>query len=290
MTGFFSGCLSADLRSSGAGSGSLARRLWLCAYAVLAFTAISGCAASGPSGASSGPRADIVTDSDEPEARKRARIRLQLASGYYEQGQTTVALDELKQAIASDPSFADAYNLRGLIYMRLNDPRLAEESFRRAVALNPRDADTLHNFGWFLCQQSRYAEADQSFAQALSSPVYGDSAKTLMARGVCQARAGQTAEAERTLARSYELDAANPITGYNLANLLYKRGEFGRAQFYIRRLNNSELANAETLWLGIRVERRLDDRVAMQQLVDQLKRRFPQSRELAAYERGAFNE
>jgi type IV pilus assembly protein PilF len=55
-------------------------------------------------------------------------------------------------------------------------------------------------------------------------------------------------------------------------------------------LNNTDYANPETLWLGIKVERRLNDDVAMQQLVGQLKRRFPQSRELAAYERGTFNE
>ena len=86
------------------------------------------------------------------------------------------------------------------------------------------------------------------------------------------------------------MDAGNPVTGYNLANLLYQRSEYSRAQFYIRRLNNSELANAETLWLGIKVERRMNDRVAMQQLGDQLKKRFPQSREVTSYERGAFDE
>lgn len=276
---------------SGAASGALGRLLCVAAFAALALTGISGCAANSGSGATNADaRPDLVTDSDEPEARKRARIRVQLASGYFEQGQTTVALDELKQAIANDPGFAEAYNLRGLIYMRLNDSRLAEDSFRRAVALNPRDADALHNYGWFFCQEGRFAEADQSFSRALASPVYGDQAKTLMAQGICQARAGRLADAERTLARSYELDAGNPVTGYNLANLLYRRGEFTRAQFYIRRLNNSELANSESLWLGIRVERRLDDRVAMLQLVDQLRRRFPQSKEIAAYDRGAFNE
>jgi type IV pilus assembly protein PilF len=71
---------------------------------------------------------------------------------------------------------------------------------------------------------------------------------------------------------------------------LYRRGDFIRAQFYIRRLNNTELANAETLWLGVKVERRLDDRVAMLQLAEQLKKRFPRSREATAYERGAFDE
>ncbi len=41
------------------------------------------------------PKADLVTESDEPDGRRRARIRLELAVGYFEEGQTTIALDEL---------------------------------------------------------------------------------------------------------------------------------------------------------------------------------------------------
>jgi type IV pilus assembly protein PilF len=259
---------------------------------LLGISGLSGCATNtvADNAGNTGTRSDIVTESDEPESRRRARIRLELASGYFAEGKTTVALDEVKQAIASDPTFGDAFNLRGLIYMRLNDLRLAEDSFRRALALNPRDANAAHNFGWMLCQQQRFAESQTYFSQALAVPLYGDQAKTLMTQGMCQIAAGKKPEAERSLARSYELDAGNPITGYNLALLLYERADMNRAQFYIRRLNNTEYANPETLWLGIKVERRLNDDVAMQQLVGQLKRRFPQSRELVAYERGAFNE
>ncbi len=264
------------------------------AFAALAFVlwlsaGLSGCAAVTTSGSGASGQ-EVVTASDEPDVRRRARLRLELAVGYFEQGQTTVALDEVKQVLGLDPSFADAYNLRGLIYMRLNDPKLSEESFRRALALNPRDGDALHNYGWFLCQNARYPEALQSFSQALTNPLYGGRAKTLLAQGLCEARSGQREQAERSLARSYELDAGNPVTGYNLASLLYLRGDFTRAQFYIRRINNSELANAETFWLGVKVERRMNNAEAMLQLADQLKRRFPQSRETAAYVRGAFDE
>lgn len=234
--------------------------------------------------------ADIPTASDESDARRRARIRMELAVGYFEQGRTAVALDELKQVIAADPTFSDAYNLRGLIFMRLNDSAQAEESFKRAVSLNARDSSAIHNLGWLYCQQRRFAEAERSFDQALANPLYGDRPKTLMAKGLCQAQAGQPAEAEKSLSHAYELDAGNPIIGYNLASLLYQRGELQRSQFLIRRLNNSQLANAETLWLGVKVERSLGDRLAMGQLADQLKRRFPQSRQAAALDRGAFDE
>jgi type IV pilus assembly protein PilF len=259
---------------------------WL-GLAWMLLTGLAGCA-SAPGGAA--PSRDLVTESDEPEARKRARIRMELAVGYFEQGQTNVALDELKQVISIDPAFPDAYNLRGLIYMKLNDLGQAEESFRRAIGLNPQDSNVQHNYAWLLCLQGRYDDSGRAFAAAMANPLYAGRAKTLMAQGICEARAGRTADAERTLARSYELDAGNPVTGYTLAGLLYRRGDLPRAQFYIRRLNNTELANAETLWLGVKVERRLDDRVAMQQLGDQLKKRFPQSREAAAYDQGAFDE
>lgn len=267
------------------------RIAWLCLGLSMAggMFALAGCAAPSDTGPSAA-RGDIVTQSDEPESRRRARIRLELAVGYFEQGQTTIALDELKQSITADPNFAEAYNLRGLIYMRLNDPRLAEESFRRALAISPRDPGVLHNYGWMLCQQGRYAESQQTIAQAIADPQYGSRAKSWMAQGLCQLKAGKTADAEQSLLRSYELDAGNPVTGFNLASVMFQRGEVVRAQFYVRRLNNSEYANAESLWLGIKIERKLGNREAVQQLAAQLRKRFVQSRELAAFDRGAFDE
>lgn len=233
---------------------------------------------------------ETVKPGGETDIRNRARIRLELAAGYFSNGQAGVALDEVKQAIAIDPSMYEAYNLRGLIYMRLNDVEAAEDSFRRALSLNPKAANVQHNYGWFLCQQSRMGEAAQQFNAALANPMYGDRSKTWLTLGLCQQKAGQKVDAETSLMRSYELDAGNPVTGYNLALLAFQRRDFTRAQFYARRINNSELLNAESLWLGIKIERQLDNREAMSQLATQLKKRYPQSSELAAFERSAFNE
>jgi len=128
------------------------------------------------------------------------------------------------------------------------------------------------------------------FSAALAIPSDREPGKTLMTQGVCQIQAGQRAEAERTLIQAYELDAGNPVVGYNLASLLAQRDDYARAQFFIRRVNNSPSANAESLWLGIKIERRLGNREALAQLASQLQRRYPQSREALAYERGNFND
>jgi type IV pilus assembly protein PilF len=265
-------------------------RSWSLLVALSAAVLFGGCAATSDSPSNKNPTDNIVTDSDEPESRKRARTRLELASGYFSEGKTTVALDELKLALQIDPNYGEAFNLRGLIYMRLGDMRQAEDSFRRALQLNPKDADTLHNYGWMMCQQRRYDESIAMFAQANAVALYNGQSKTYMTRGLCELAAGRPELAERSFARSYELDAGNPISGYNLSNLLFKRGDLERAQFYTRRLNNSDLANAETLWLGIKIERKLGNQPAVAQLTTQLSRRFPQSRELASLNRGAFDE
>jgi type IV pilus assembly protein PilF len=261
----------------------------LCAggAAIVLAAVLGGCAAPAPDTVQSG---DIVTASDESQARKRARIRLELAVGYYNDGKTTIALDELKQSIAADPSLLEAHNLRGLIYMRLNDLGLAEDSFRKALQIDPQAAAVEHNYGWLLCQQGRMAESFRHFQTAIANPGYGDKAKSLMALGVCQSKAGQKLEAEQSLQKAFELDAANPVIGYNLSLLLYQRGELTRSLFYVRRINNSEFANAESLWLGIRIERKLGNAEAASQLAVQLKKRFPQSNEVSLYDRAAFND
>lgn len=249
---------------------------------------LSGCTGTGMGASASS--VEPLTESDEPEIRKRARIRTSLATGYFENGQSTVALDEVKQALAADPNYAPAYVLRGLIYMQLNNDQLTEESFRRALQINPNDPDALHNYGWFACGHKREKEALAMFDKALVSPRYSGQAKTLMAKGVCEMRLGLQNQAESSFARAYQLDPNNPVTAYNLSALLFKRSQYERAQFYIRRLNGTELANAETLWLGIKIERRMNNPTVADQLTQQLQRRFPNSPELAAFRRGAFYE
>lgn len=264
------------------------QRLFLACLLLVGLSSLFACASrTTGSGAAGG---EIVTASDEPEARRRARLRLELAVAYFEEGKTTVALDELKQSIAADPAYSEAYNLRGLIYMRLNDYRFAEESFMKALSLRANDANVMHNLAWLLCQQARYAQAQQLFSQALADPNYAQQGKTWRSQGLCQMRAGQSEQAKHSLLKSYEFDPGNPVTAYNLASLLFQGGDFVRAQFYVRRLNNTELANAESLWLGVKVERRMENREAMLQLAAQLLKRFPQSREAGSYQRGAFDD
>ena len=263
---------------------------------LMVLLALAGCAHAPPGTTAGGgpltPDAkDRVTASDEPEASKRARVRLELAAAYFGRGQMTTALDEVKQSIAADPNVASAFNLRGLIYGSLGDIRLAEESFRRALQLDPQDADSMQNFGWFLCQQSRFGESEALFTRALSVPQYQDSPRTLLTMGICQARGGKLDDAERTLVRAYGLEPGNPAVAVNLSEVLYRKGDMERARFYIRRVNSvPNLVSAQTLWLATRIEQKIGNAAGAADFGSQLRNRFPESPEANALAQGRFNE
>lgn len=237
------------------------------------------------------PRAANAQTDPAADTARRARVRIDLAMAYFGRGQMDVALEEVKRALVIDPNLVVAHSLRGLIHANLGEPGPAEESFRRALALAPRDLDTMQNYSWFLCQQKRYVEADAQFEQTLALPGNREPSRTLLAQGVCQAFAGQPEQAERTLLRSYELDPANPSTAVNLAELLLRRGEPERARFYIRRVNNqASLVSAQTLWLAARIEHKLGNLTGARELGSQLRSRFGDSREALAFDRGQFDD
>ena len=276
-------------------TGGAVRRLVVAGAALLAAWVLAGCASTTSTTSGTPTMATESTrptppSSDPAEVERRARVRLELASAYFSRGQVDTALDEIKRSIATKPDLAEAYNLQGLIYAAMNEDTLAEDSFARALQLNPRDGATLHNHAWTLCQRNRFTEAQAQFSAALAIPQYRDVARTQLARGVCYGRSGQWPEAEAALMRAYELDPANPSTGLNLAEVLYQRGEFERARFYIGRVNDVPAnVNAQTLWLALRIERRLGQESSVRVLGERLRQGFPQSPEAALYERGRFD-
>ena len=139
---------------------------------------------------------DTLTLAEPDSTRQRAIRRLSLASAYYEQNQNTVAQQEVRAALQIDPNYADAYSLLGLIHQRANAPVLAQQSFEQALQLASmppvRSAELAaiqHNYGWFLCEQNRFAQANAQFERALSEPTYRQADKTRQAMAFCQNRA-----------------------------------------------------------------------------------------------------
>jgi type IV pilus assembly protein PilF len=254
--------------------------------AALLVTLLAACAGTGQNP----PAEDLRNSSDQSDLQRRAQIRLQLAVGYYGQGQLATALDEIKQALQIDPNFADAHGVRALIHMDMGEPELADESFKRAMKLAPGNPDFANNYGWFLCENGRARESLPYFEAALKSRAYSSPAKALNNAGVCSMRLGDMAAAERYFNQAFQSDPGNADASLNLSRLYYARADYQRARFYVSRVLRAENAGAAALWMGIKVERKLGDQDAASSLSNQLRRRFPDSREYAALSRGAYDE
>jgi len=262
------------------------RRLLSSVAFAAVFIFVAGCA----SGPEAGKRSDLLSTSEQNDNQKRARIRMQLAIGYYEQRQMPVALDEIKQALLADPDLADAYSMRGLIYMEMGEHRLAEENFLTALRLAPTSPDFNNNYGWFLCQNGRERQSLQYFDLAVRNQAYQSPAKALNNAGVCSIKLKDRAGAERYFLQAFQYDPGSASVNINLGKIYFDRGEYARARFYVGRVMKDEVMTAEVLWLAIRIERKSGDRTAENSLATQLRRRHPGSAEYAAYQRGAFDE
>jgi type IV pilus assembly protein PilF len=236
-----------------------------------------------------GPVGNTGTIVGEPTApRNRARIHTELATLYYARGNMSVALEELRTAVAADPTYATAHGMIGLVYKELRENALAESSFQRALSYAPGDPDINHNYGWFLCQIDRERDAPPFFRRALDNPLYATPARTYAAAGICALRTGELATAEDNLQRALRIEPTLPVALLNFAQLRYRQGRYNDARGLLTQHAAVTQPNAESLWLAVRVVRRLGARAAVQSYAIQLRRRFPNSSEFLDLQRGNY--
>ncbi|MBV8030055.1 MAG: type IV pilus biogenesis/stability protein PilW [Betaproteobacteria bacterium] len=247
---------------------------------------LGGCGTPAPQ-APSVDTGTVAGESSDP--RNRAKIHTELASAYYQRGNMGVALEELRAAVAADSTYATAHGLFGLVYMDLKENQLAEQSFQRALQLSPNDPDLNHNYGWFLCQTNRETGSIKYFLQAVRNPLYPTPQRSYAAAGQCSLKANNLKDADELLQRALKLDPDDPVSLLQMAKVRYRQGNMDDARKMVTAYNRGATPSAESLWLALRVERKLGERVAEASLANQLRRRFPGSPEYQALQRGDFD-
>jgi type IV pilus assembly protein PilF len=225
---------------------------------------------------------------EQTDARQRAQVHTDLGAAYFGSGQLGVALEELNVAIRADSSFAPAYNMLGLVYMTLRENDKAEENFRRSLSLNGTDSDTNNNFGWFLCQRGKIDDSIRYFMAALKNPLYATPEKSYLNAGICARKKNDDVEAEEFLLTAIKLQPRQPQALFHLADINFKRGSYGESKRFINQLSLIAAPTAESLWLGIRIERRLGNRSDEASYGLQLRKTFPDSPEAQALRNGKY--
>jgi type IV pilus assembly protein PilF len=252
----------------------------------LALLAIAGCATQ---------QADPVfkpaqsTTGDETAQRTSARIHTELAAGYFELGNMGVALEEVNEALRADVNYGPAYNVAGLVYAALKQDRQAQQSFERALSINPLDSDAHHNYGRFLCQRQREEEGIKHFLAAVRNPLYRTPDLAYSGAGLCARRRNDLAAAEEYFMRALQTSPRQPQALYQMADIQYLRNNYQAARGFLERFTKVAAPNAEVLWLALRIERKLGDANTEASYAQQLRNNFPNSKEAGALRAGQYD-
>ena len=256
--------------------------------ALLVFGALAGCAQL-PSSSTHADTVDTGTMTGEVgDPRNRARIHTELGSAYFEHGNIGVALEELRTAIKADPSYAPAYSVLGLVHMDLRENDVAQKRFERALALSPNDPDINNNYGWFLCRTGREDQSIAYFLAALKNPLYKTPARSYVNAGLCSLKKNDGRDSIDYFEHALRSDPDNLLALLNLASIEYKHGQLEKARNLVERFNRLVEPTAESLWLALRIQRKLGDRGAENSLAAQLRRRFSGSPEYQDLLKGRF--
>lgn len=106
-------------------------------------------------------------------APEMLHLRLGLSDALTQLGQLDRAEDQARQVLRYYPDSADAYLCLGVIAERRNDPKGAEEAYRRSVEINPRQAKSLNNLAYLLADRMGRPSDALPFAKRAAAIVPG---------------------------------------------------------------------------------------------------------------------
>lgn len=215
-----------------------------------------------------------------------ARDRVAIASEYLQKGENDRALLSLNKAIALDPRSAEAHNLMAVLLERESDPRGADKHYRKAIKLRQDYSQAHNNYGVFLFKQGKYARAATEFEKAAADISYALRASAFEGLGRSALKLDDVERAESAFNRAFRLDPDLAVVNLELAGISFDKQNVQLARNHYQRflkLTENQPQTARSLWLGIRLERRLGNRDALASYELALKRLYPNSPEYKAY-------
>lgn len=235
---------------------------------LISLALLAGCASSGSR--SSKSTNELVTD--------KAMIHAQLARGYLQQKQYSIAKGELDKAFRINSNHSESNYIYGLLMQQLEQYEDAERYYRRAVKSDKNNSAAAHDLGTFLCQRGDPSGAIEFFEIAVANPFFKNAELSYMRAGECLAR-DKDPRAEKYLKQALKLNPGMRPALYRLAVLKYDVASYLSARAYIERYFAITKPQPAALLLAYKIESKLraDDVAARYRL--ELLEQFPGSKE-----------
>lgn len=211
-----------------------------------------------------------------------ATYNLQLGVNYLTQGNLAEAKTKLDKALEQDPRNADAQFAAGLLYDRLGENKTADGHYSRAVDLNPKNPEALNGYAVFLCRKGNRDKGEKLALQAASDPLYKTPEVAFTNAGNCALDGGQSGKAEQYFRRALTVRPNFAPALLQMAELELKASNLLPARAFLERYQQAARPSAESLWLGVRIERGLGNAAAAADYARRLKEDFPTSQETKA--------
>jgi type IV pilus assembly protein PilF len=212
-------------------------------------------------------------------ARRIADANIQLGVAYMREGDMDTALVKLQKALDENPDSATANGTLAILYSRIGEDQLAEKHFKIALRLSPDDPQTHNNYGQYLCGRGEYTQALEQFSAAASDPLYPGLPAALTNAGICSGNIPDAKQAEDYFRQALDHDQNYTPALLQMANLMYTQANYLAARGYIQRFDGVSKPNAESLWLGVRIESALGDMSASGNYAMQLENNFPDTKQ-----------
>lgn len=215
-----------------------------------------------------------------PPQESPADLYVGMAAAYLQRGQMDAAVERAQRALQEDRHSARAHYMMAIVRERLGEREAAEQSFRRAVELEPNNPDFRNAWGAVLCRQQRYDEAAKQFEQAFTNPLYKTPEVALMNAADCARRAGDLVAAETHARNALGANPEFPPALLFLAERDYERGAFESARGFMARYSRVGEVTPKALLLALRIERSLGNKKIAAALEASLRQRFPDAPEI----------
>ena len=217
------------------------------------------------------------------DSGKAAEANASLGLRYMQKGNYQLALKKLKKALEFDRSYAPTHHYLAELYRRLNKNEEADQYFRDALYYSDEDSALRNNYGAFLCSWDRYEDGEEQFLKVLENPVYPSQDLVYENLGLCIERKPDLERAEVYLRSALRLNPRLPQTLLAMARISFTKGDYLRTRAYLQRHLELARHTTESLWLGIRAERKLGDNNTVASYGMQLKANFPDAPETKLY-------
>lgn len=210
--------------------------------------------------------------------------RVALGLGYLKMGNTTQSKFNLEKAKKFDPNLMEVYTAFAHYYETVDEPELAVKSFEKALSIKSNDANTLNNYGVFLCRQEKYIAAEKQFLKAIAIPSYLLVSKSYENLASCQLKAGDFEKAERYLSKAITHSPNSSSALYQMIQLEYAMGNYKKARRYTQKFEKvTRRFKPDSLALAVKVYQQLGNQKTAQNYGSMLVSMYPESWEAKQY-------